>query len=130
MAQVTWVGLDVHAASVVAAVVDSESGELHLQRLPGPTAKVVEFCMGLAGPVRVSYEAGGRASVWPVRWSRAASAVWSRRRARSRGRRLTGSRPIAVMRSCWCRLLMAGQLSAVRGAVGARRGVSRPRPRA
>ena len=59
MAQVrTWAGLDVHAARVVAAVVDGESGELRVQRLPGSTGRVVEFCAGLAGPVRVSYEAG------------------------------------------------------------------------
>src|SRR5947207_495685 len=54
----TWVGLDVHAARVVAAVVEVESGELRTQRLPGRTAKVAEFCAGLPGPVRASYEAG------------------------------------------------------------------------
>ena len=54
----TWVGLDVHAAKVVAAIVDVESGELRVQRLPGQTRKVVEFCAGLPGPVRVAYEAG------------------------------------------------------------------------
>src|SRR4051794_16916397 len=54
----TWVGLDVHAAKVVAAVVDSEFGELRVQRLPGRTGKVAEFCIGLPGPVRVRYEAG------------------------------------------------------------------------
>jgi transposase len=54
----TWVGLDVHAAKVVAAVVDGESGELRAYRLSGETAQVVAFCAGLPGPVRVSYEAG------------------------------------------------------------------------
>jgi transposase len=54
----TWVGLDVHAARVVAAVVDGESGELRARRLSGETAEVVAFCVGLPGPVRVSYEAG------------------------------------------------------------------------
>lgn len=56
----TWVGLDVHAAKVVAAAVDAASGELRLQRLSGRTGKVVEFCAGLPGPVRVSYEASRR----------------------------------------------------------------------
>jgi hypothetical protein len=54
----TWVGLDVHAAKVVAAIADAKSGELRVQRLPGRTSTVVEFCAALPGPVRVSYEAG------------------------------------------------------------------------
>src|SRR3954452_11641850 len=59
MAQVrSWAGLDVHAAKVLAATMDGESGELVVRRLPGATADVVEFCAGLAGPVCVAYEAG------------------------------------------------------------------------
>jgi transposase len=59
MAQVrSWVGLDVHARTVVAAVVDAETGELSLRRLAGETEQVVAFCAGLARPVRVAYEAG------------------------------------------------------------------------
>jgi transposase len=59
MAQVrTWVGLDVHAAKVVAAIADSESGELAVQRMGGVTEQVAEFCASLPGPVRVAYEAG------------------------------------------------------------------------
>jgi transposase len=54
----SWAGLDVHAAKVVAALVDSESGELCVARLPGATSEVVAFCAGLAGPTRVAYEAG------------------------------------------------------------------------
>jgi transposase len=54
----TWVGLDVHAAKVVAAVVDGESGELRASRLSGRIEQLVAFCAGLPGPVRVSYEAG------------------------------------------------------------------------
>ena len=54
----TWVGLDVHAAKVVACVVDAESGEMIVRQLPGETAGVVEFCAGLPAPVRVAYEAG------------------------------------------------------------------------
>jgi transposase len=59
MAQVrSWAGLDVHAAKVVAATVDRESGELSLRRLSGQTSEVVAFCAGLPGPARVAYEAG------------------------------------------------------------------------
>ncbi len=53
----TWVGLDVHAAKVVACVVDAESGEMRVQRLSGDTSEVVSSCAGLAGPTRVAYEA-------------------------------------------------------------------------
>lgn len=59
MAQVrTWVGLDVHAAKVVAAIADSRSGELAVQRMGGQTEQVAEFCAALPAPVRVAYEAG------------------------------------------------------------------------
>jgi transposase len=54
----TWVGLDVHAAKVVACVVDAESGEMTVHRLSGDTPGVVAFCAGLPGPTRVAYEAG------------------------------------------------------------------------
>jgi transposase len=54
----SWAGLDVHAAKVVACVVDGESGEMTVHRLPGETAAVVAFCAGLPGPTRVAYEAG------------------------------------------------------------------------
>ena len=43
----SWVGLDVHAAKVVACVVDAESGEMTVHRLSGETAEVVAFCCGL-----------------------------------------------------------------------------------
>ena len=59
MAQIrSWAGLDVHAARVVAAVVDRETGEVATRRLSGRTVDVVEFCVGLTGPTRVAYEAG------------------------------------------------------------------------
>ena len=54
----SWVGLDVHAAKVVACVVDAESGEMTLHRLGGETAEVVAFCAGLPAPARAAYEAG------------------------------------------------------------------------
>jgi len=60
----SWVGLDVHARSVLAVMIDGESGELGSRRLPGTTSEVVEFCCSLPGPTRVAYEAGPRATVW------------------------------------------------------------------
>jgi len=54
----SWAGLDVHAAKVIACVVDRESGEMTVHRLPGDTAVVMAFCAGLPGPTRVAYEAG------------------------------------------------------------------------
>jgi transposase len=54
----TWTGLDVHAAKVIACVVDAESGEMTVRRLPGETDQVVAFCAGLVAPARVAYEAG------------------------------------------------------------------------
>ena len=54
----SWVGLDVHARSVLAVTIDGESGELSSRRLSGVTADVVEFCSSLPGPTRVAYEAG------------------------------------------------------------------------
>jgi transposase len=43
---------------VLAVTLDAESGELCSARLPGETAKVVEFMAKLPGPTRVEYEAG------------------------------------------------------------------------
>jgi transposase len=54
----TWAGLDVHAAKVIACVVDARSGEMTVHRLPGATDQLVAFCAGLPGPTRVAYEAG------------------------------------------------------------------------
>jgi transposase len=54
----SWAGLDVHAAKVIAATVDGESGELRVTRLAGASSEVVAFCAGLPGPARVAYEAG------------------------------------------------------------------------
>ena len=54
----TWVGLDVHAAKVVACVVDAGSGEMTVLRRPGETAEIVAFCAGLSAPTRVTYAAG------------------------------------------------------------------------
>src|SRR4051812_14272826 len=54
----TLAGLDVHAAKIVAAGLDGESGEVRSFRLPGDVAEAARFCSGLARPVRATYEAG------------------------------------------------------------------------
>jgi transposase len=54
----SWAGLDVHARSVLAVTLDADSGELRSARLPGESAKVVEFLAKLPGPTRAAYEAG------------------------------------------------------------------------
>jgi len=115
MAQVrTWAGLDVHAARVVAAVVDGESGELRVQRLPGSTGRVVEFCAGLAGPVRVSYEAGptgfGLARGLEAAGVGCLVAAPGKIARPAQDRVKTDRRDAELL----VRLLMAGQLSAVR----------------
>jgi len=46
----SWAGLDVHARKVLAATMDSESGELCVRRLSGKASEVVEFCASLSGP--------------------------------------------------------------------------------
>ncbi len=52
------VGLDVHQAQTVAAVLDPRSGERRLERLRGaPSAVVVGFLERLERPVRAVYEA-------------------------------------------------------------------------
>lgn len=102
MAQVrTWVGLDVHAAKVVAAIADSESGELAVQRMGGQTEQVAEFCAGLPAPVRVAYEAGptgfGLARALAARGIGCTVAAPGKIERPAR----TGSRPTAATPSGW-----------------------------
>lgn len=54
----SWVGLDVHARSVVAGVLDAGSGELRVLQAPVAVAETVAWLGLLPGPVRVAYEAG------------------------------------------------------------------------
>ena len=58
MGEGTFVGLDVHARSVVAGLIDERSGELRVQRAPHRTPELVNWLGALEGPVRVAYEAG------------------------------------------------------------------------
>src|SRR5665213_2352846 len=54
----TLVGLDVHAAKIVAVVLDAETGELQTFTMSGDSAGAAGFCAGLPRPARVAYEAG------------------------------------------------------------------------
>jgi transposase len=54
----TLVGLDVHAAKIVAAVLDAETGEVQWFRLGGDVGEAAGLCGGLPRPVRATYEAG------------------------------------------------------------------------
>jgi transposase len=52
------VGLDVHAAKIVAVVLDGDTGELEVFVMSGESANAAAFCAGLPRPVRVAYQAG------------------------------------------------------------------------
>ncbi len=54
----TFVGLDVHARSVVAGLIDEGTGEAKIRRAAHDNAELADWLAGLAGPVRVAYEAG------------------------------------------------------------------------
>src|SRR2546421_8160403 len=58
MSEGSWVGLDVHARSVVAGVIDQGSGEVRSLRLPPGCGETVAWLQTLPAPVRVVYEAG------------------------------------------------------------------------
>jgi transposase len=58
MAEGSWVGLDVHARSTVAGVLDGVSGELRTLRVPVGSSETVAWLRLLPAPVRVAYEAG------------------------------------------------------------------------
>jgi transposase len=58
MSEGSWVGLDVHAQSVVAGVIDAGSGEVRSLRLPPGAEATVARLQTLPAPVRVVYEAG------------------------------------------------------------------------
>ncbi|WP_082538512.1 MULTISPECIES: IS110 family transposase [unclassified Pseudonocardia] len=54
----TWVGLDVHARSVVGSAIDETSGEISTRRLGPRTAQITEWVCSHPGPVMACYEAG------------------------------------------------------------------------
>ena len=54
----SWVGVDLHARSAVAGVLDGRSGGLRTERVPAASGPLLEWLLGLPRPVRVAYEAG------------------------------------------------------------------------
>lgn len=58
MVEGSWVGLDVHARTTWAGVLDAASGELRVQAVSPRSEEAVAWLQGLPRPVRVAYEAG------------------------------------------------------------------------
>jgi transposase len=58
MSDGSWVGVDLHARSAVAGVLDGLSGELRTMRVPAASGPLLEWLRALPAPVRVAYEAG------------------------------------------------------------------------
>jgi transposase len=54
----SWAGLDVHVSGTVAACSDAVSGELGVARLPGGIDPALAWCRALPRPARVTYGAG------------------------------------------------------------------------
>jgi transposase len=54
----TSAGLDVHARSVVASAIDTQTGELFKERLVPKNEVVIDWLRALPGPVATAYEAG------------------------------------------------------------------------
>lgn len=108
------VGLDVHAAKIVAAVLDAETGELAFFALTGATDRAAAFCAGLPRPVRVAYEAGptgyGLARELVKRGAECVVAAPSKIPRASGDRVKTDRRDAELL----VRLLLAGKLHAVR----------------
>ena len=82
MSEGSWVGLDVHARSVVAGVIDVGSGEVRSQRVPPGTDGTVAWLKTLPDPVRVSTRQGRPGTGLRVRVQRRGSAVLKRHLAR------------------------------------------------
>ena len=55
---ICFAGLDVHARKTAAAAVQLGSGEVFKAQLAGSPCAVIEWLVGLPGPVRAVYEAG------------------------------------------------------------------------
>jgi transposase len=108
------VGLDVHAAKIVAAVLDAETGELQFFSMTADIGKTAGFCACLPRPVRVAYEAGptgyGLARELANRRVECVVAAPSKIPRASGDRVKTDRRDAELI----VRLLLAGKLHAVR----------------
>ena len=110
----TLVGLDVHAAKIVAVVLDAESGELRTFRMDGDPVEAAAFCAGLPRPVRAAYEAGPTGDGLARELAR--RGVGCVVAAPSKIPRASGDRVKTDLRDAelLVRLLLAGKLHAVR----------------
>jgi transposase len=108
------VGLDVHAAKIVAAVLDAETGELTFFAMTADIDRAAGFCAGLPGPVTAAYEAGptgyGLARELAKRRVGCVVAAPSKIPRASGDRVKTDRRDAELL----VRLLLAGKLHAVR----------------
>jgi len=108
------VGLDVHAAKIVAVVLDAETGQLQTFAMSGESAGAAGFCAGLPRPARVAYEAGptgyGLARELAKRGVECVVAAPSKIPRASGDRVKTDRRDAELL----ARLLMAGKLHPVR----------------
>jgi len=77
----SWVGLDVHATSVVAGLIEEGTGELRVLRVPHRTPELVDWLAGLAAPVGWPTRPARPAFTWRAPARRPASAAWWPRRA-------------------------------------------------
>ena len=101
MSEGSWVGLDVHARSVVAGVIDAGSGEVRSLRVPPGVRQTVAWLQTLPAPVRVVYEAGPTGYGLARACAEAGISCAVAAPSRIRGRRPTGSRPTGVTPSGW-----------------------------
>jgi transposase len=114
MAEGSWVGLDVHARTTLAGVLDAASGELHAQRVSPRSEETVAWLQSLPRPVRVAYEAGPTG--YGLARACAASEIACTVAAPSKIPRAAGDRVKTDRRDAerLARLLRLGELVAVR----------------
>ena len=95
-----FIGLDGHARSVAAALLDGTSGELRSAVAPARTAELVAWLAAQGGQLAVAYEAGPPpASGWHAPARRPAFPAWWPPPVASREPRRTASRPISPRRA-------------------------------
>jgi hypothetical protein len=97
----SWVGVDLHARSAVAGVLDGRSGELRTERVSAVSGELVEWLLALSAPVRVAYEAGPTGFELARACERAGIARLVAAPGKIPRARRIGSRQIAVTRSGW-----------------------------
>jgi len=114
MSEGSWVGLDVHARSVVAGVIDGGSGELRSVRVPPGYEETVAWLKTLPRPVRVAYEAGPTG--YGLARACAAAGIGCTVAAPSRIRRAAADRVKTDRRDAerLARLLRVGEITPVR----------------